>query len=898
MSAIRLAPLPIDHVLAEMAVLPLASEAALRLGVTEFDPFLPNDKTASLWREAEHQILGCFPAFSVDEAVSIRDFFWFGLPGNEKIPLHTYLRWLAQQFLEVHGHTATPTLPQQRGNIAGQSESDSKAAQARLAWRWLSFALPPDLLLAALAGNGNHPQEIDLLTQVLERHLHDNGYAEIHQHIGAALEFPLLWACAVKTIRESGFKDTAFESPGAEFGEGKQLARWLLRAAIARYVMASFLGDKSGAHEDFKSYMKTFVYPKVLLELGPVALSSLILSLSDLRAGNIEESRLKFAQLQDLYSLLLGAGFIVKSFPDTLEKIAEIDPISVFLPGASNPEMRFAALGLDYLDSNLKDQYFAVLFWQAIRVRILFYRHVVQHPMTPGLQWFVRFFDRMRPAKQSIKTPLNVKSAAHLDGLHQGLRSLEFRTAPDVNRSSILQYLKDIDITHHSMPIEMGLVYHFTKNRGDNASKGKHEANWRLSHADPGFYYGKNKKTRSTNPTGYRYASYYNRKRNEAQALAWVLWHFPCSLGLIRGIDVCTNELGVPTWVLAPLFRYVRETSNSVSAYLYSRCSVPVPSLRVTAHTGEDFIHLLTGLRNVDEAVRRFEMREGDRIGHGVALGVDPIDWCKRTGRIPMPCEDRLFDLSWEWVWYARESINPPPGRAAMLEREIARLSHKIFGKPLLPYDIELFVEYLYNEDRLGQLGFPIGPLPKVGLYGELPLILLRRYLTEVSVFWKGRETEWVDPQYEGEVLSMLQAELRKKLGQRGIAVEVNPSSNLLIGDMSDLAKHPLWRLRPPPRSGIDAPPVSICIGTDDPLTFATNLRQEYQFVHDALVLSGCSEAEANQWLDEVRKTGLDYRFTLNKDRKPKFALPKNALQPERINPFFNLGSAFVKLPP
>lgn len=141
MTNARLASLPIDHLLAEMAVFPLVSEAGLRLQITQLDPNM-SENTENLWREAERQVLTCFPAFSVDEGVSIRDYFWFGWQDDHKIPLHDYLKWLAGQFLEVRGHTATPALPHVRG-VPGPSDREPPAVWARLAWRWLSFALPP-----------------------------------------------------------------------------------------------------------------------------------------------------------------------------------------------------------------------------------------------------------------------------------------------------------------------------------------------------------------------------------------------------------------------------------------------------------------------------------------------------------------------------------------------------------------------------------------------------------------------------------------------------------------------------------------------------------------------------------------------------------------------------------
>ena len=129
----------------------------------------------------------------------------------------------------------------------------------------------------------------------------------------------------------------------------------------------------------------------------------------------------------------------------------------------------------------------------------------------------------------------------------------------------------------------------------------------------------------------------------------------------------------------------------------------------------------------------------------------------------------------------------------------------------------------------------------------------------------RGPSAGWIDPGPEAEAVTGLQTAVRRTLGQRGITVEVNPSSNLLLADLGNLAQHPLWRLNPPPGVEIDAPPVSICIGSDDPLTFATNLPEEYQWLLDALVLAGCSGEQARQWLDRVRETGLENRFTVRR---------------------------------
>ena len=355
----------------------------------------------------------------------------------------------------------------------------------------------------------------------------------------------------------------------------------------------------------------------------------------------------------------------------------------------------------------------------------------------------------------------------------------------------------------------------------------------------------------------------------EARSLASVLRRFPISIETIRGIDVATDELGVPTWVIALLFRHVRKAGIAASETLRRRAGISVPPLRATAHAGEDFIHLMTGLRHVDEAITRLELREGDRIGHGVALGVDPHAWCHRAGRIAVAREERLFDLVWELSWYGRGGLEPPGGRVHRIEREVARLSRAVFGLTISPFDMELLIEYLYSEHWLFRIaGFPHGPPPNfLSVTGRARLCCACATSPTGGFSGRDRELEWIDPEPGSRGPRRAPTAVRCKLGERGITVEVNPSSNLLIGNLGNLAQHPLWRLNPPPGVKVDAPPVSICIGSDNPLTFTTNLPEEYQLLLDALVLAGCSEEQARQWLNRVRETGLENRFTVPRTR-------------------------------
>src|SRR5262249_38321567 len=111
------------------------------------------------------------------------------------------------------------------------------------------------------------------------------------------------------------------------------------------------------------------------------------------------------------------------------------------------------------------------------------------------------------------------------------------------------------------------------------------------------------------------------------------------------------------------------------------------------------------------------------------------------------------------------------------------------------------------------------------------------------------------------------QKTVRTDLAHRGIVVEINPSSNLLIGNLGDLTKHPLWRICPPGTQSGDR--LRVCIGSDDPVTFATRLPEEYQLLWDAMVDGNISAYAADEWIEKARQTGTTSRFTVKRSTLP-----------------------------
>ena len=862
----RTTGIPTSHIVAELAAFPLASQESFELAPNMIDPNLEG-ASGALWRAAEHHVLSSFPGLSVDSALAMRDGIWFGFRGPRPVVCR-----LDEYLLGVRAAGRTFTSLVDR--IVEQSRTDGvhdrpltgvafTESVDRTRWRWLVRALPPDLLGLAPPVHG-HPPRPERISAQLARQLADNGYAEVHLHLGAALEFDGLWIGLLRALRKASTGAGALESPGAPFSEGALLAPWLLRGAIGRLVLAGFLAARGKG--GLKAFVERAVFGTIRRVLGITDAILLLRTLEELRTGRLASaSATAHARVRDLYAQLGGSHDVRRRACTYAELSEDFDPVARLLPhcggGWSWPERRLQAEATRYLQTlGARDDLFASLFWQAQRLRCIYYRYVVQRPLTPGLQWFVRHYARLRTGREAMSPTLQIRSAAEQAGVDHGLRSLEIRTAPQ-SKAEHLAFIKVLaggarEVWARSADrCEFGVVLHLAKDRGGGSRRGLLRPGWCDSHADPASDYNA--------ITRYRYFRYYRLKHVEAAIACWGLRAHPETTALIRGLDVCSDELGVPNWVLLPLIRKIRSVAEEEARRVWRPASVGPPRMFTTAHVGEDFIHLLTGLRNVDLAVRYFPLLEGDRIGHGMALGVAATDWCARTGRLMMPLEERLIDLVWAWSYLARPGVTIPA--AHRIEREIHALATALFADSMdgvTPSADELarLIGDLHNPNALSLVGYPYlhRRFPK----GFRRLVLLHTYLTSAAIFRAGRTSVSVDAAGDADLVEHLQRRIRLELGQRGIAVEINPSSNLMIGDLGGLTQHPFWHLNPPqPRD--DAPPVPVCIGSDDPAIFATSTREEYQLVDDAVVAAGLPIDQAREWLDRIRRTGLEYRFTL-----------------------------------
>lgn len=1018
MRSTRLVEVPFELVAAELAAAPFTARSALASALTEISADLaaPSDR---FWREVEGRITQSFPSYSVDEVTSLRDWLWFrertfdrrhyvkrrGQRDEEVLTLTEYIRQLSSEVLTFAGNAFRPKMPPWASESGHVSDSldDSRA---RHFWRWVTFTMPPDILMAAHPNQGRGVSRVETVSSILSRILADRGFVEPHVHLGAAMDFQLTWIATLHAVaRPEVIQRDSFVSPGADWRDGRDLATWVLCGAICRYMLASFLrrvleddpADWGVATEtlferELRSHMgmamrKTADGGKFeavfAMHYNPVAMRLIVKSIDCLFRGSIDDlwsgGTVIFKQLQHAYDYITRITIRWGTFPEHYEDSMNADPIGAFFParglGERSSEMEWFNAALAYMESERghRDAFFAKLFWQTVRVRCGLYRHLVQRPMIPGLQWFMRFYSRLRPARAPLSAKLLVESAASICGESLGLSSLEVRISAydDLQgneralrqifeafeersrRAAQKKYLNLIsaelgsgsevmpfgqpggsldrlrrDARENILPskrvrtsdIEFGVIVHFQRDRGGGSRLGVSKARGLDSHADPSAKLNH----------GMRYSNFYILERQKALALAQLIARYPRSLYYLRGLDIAADELGVPTWVMKPLVRYVRDVSRHASAHLHEHLDEAVPPLRTTVHVGEDFIHLLSGLRRIDEAIEHLELTQGDRLSHGIALGINARQWAESSSGVAVTRIERLFDLAWEWKFTTQKATETSANRIQFVIEQIHSLSKLIFGEFSHPTQIAEFCNLLYNETELSNIGFPSGPIEDMDRYiaeryetekrlvdddirfrsyperenrrlalqqaqrdlqvatnlsgvaatdaetffgafkgrwkeahGHEAWRFLHRYLSDPATFRRGQVQMLIDPMFEADALQSLQSALRRKVSRLGLTIEINPSSNLLIGNLSDLNNHPLWRLKPPVPDAAVRDPISISIGSDDPLTFATNTPQEYQLIYDTLTLAGVSDVDARAWLESVRLAGKESRFTL-----------------------------------
>ena len=347
-----------------------------------------------------------------------------------------------------------------------------------------------------------------------------------------------------------------------------------------------------------------------------------------------------------------------------------------------------------------------------------------------------------------------------------------------------------------------------------------------------------------------------HRLARQLRVLSALRQHYAGIGHFLTGIDAAANELHTPPEVFAPVYRAARRAGF----------------VHFTYHVGEDFEHLVSGIRAVHEAITFLDLSTGDRIGHGTALGIEPDLWlnCSQQ-KIAKRRGDWLDDLV--FAYRILDGGSRHPELHARLETAIARLSQIIYGTALSPELLDQAWQ-LRHLDPLIALDADFDPLSildrqeredewnpvEQGRTVEEAFSLLRRY-HQPETIKKCRSVELVDTNlFTPNALVELQLFVIGELNRKGVAIECPPTSNVRISRYSHYREHHLFRwlgLRRP-----DEPKPLVCLASDDPGIFATTMRNEFIHVHRTLRDEfGLQEQEAMEKLSALNRHGAAFVF-------------------------------------
>lgn len=105
------------------------------------------------------------------------------------------------------------------------------------------------------------------------------------------------------------------------------------------------------------------------------------------------------------------------------------------------------------------------------------------------------------------------------------------------------------------------------------------------------------------------------------------------------------------------------------------------------------------------------------------------------------------------------------------------------------------------------------------------------------EVLWDGSFYEEIDLKMYINTVRAVQDLKINEYTEKGIILEVCPSSNIYISSLNCTEEHPVFRWNPPVRSWLDRKfneskirknIINVCINTDDPAIFPTNMENEF----------------------------------------------------------------------
>jgi len=394
----------------------------------------------------------------------------------------------------------------------------------------------------------------------------------------------------------------------------------------------------------------------------------------------------------------------------------------------------------------------------------------------------------------------------------------------------------------------------------------------------------------------------------------------------ISGIDAANKEYKTPPEVFAPIYRFYKnsiETSGLVLKREYpfvdmENDDITGLNFQYSFHAGEDFRDILSGLRAIFETVLFLDLKENDRIGHALALGVDAKEFSQiREKRRLSKLE--VLDNSVFAYYLINQFDHKFTTVKENLKDKILGISKEIYNQcdshehyhiddligawflrrncpNEIIYCMNLFRNDLDNDDiyslkellkktkyhpMIPNLSYIRSAIPDFFPYRkransdyEEKYRTIQKNRVAYQLYWKYNTDPTVKNEcskiyeygnhYETKFYEYLQDIMMENIiAKNNIIIETLPSSNILIGQFKHYHQHPITRFKPvkgkikPNRFGIRKKRLRVIIGTDNPgLQNTTLLGEIYQLKNALEKNKHFSREDIEKYLLEIIREG------------------------------------------
>lgn len=751
-------------------------------------------------------------------------------------------------------------------------------------FRGLTQLMPLDLLVVLSVLDSNQPQDsirafqgdIAVTDSPLEQIL-QKGIAENHLHMGVSAGFPMIWeelmSSDVRFAQQVTHKGLPIcEQPSVST---VQLCFYWAYARYLRFTIASLICCPQ--KDDHLTTIDYFI--GTIFDHTPSLKERVEMLLDSKQLQSILYTLKKIDDVIDFFSEL----------DDHLITYVQETPSLKFLHITEN--VNSEGLFLLRVMERLKESHIGKedtciiesLFLRYLRLKHGIFRMMVQHKAVGGLDYFQRYYTSMSHTSSFSEQFASASSHKSQQLVHYKrlilaqlsnpyIKKVEFRTSffdtEAEARSNIRAFLiayQEILQQYYcertaneyqpklSFP-KVGLVLHFLKS---------------LQEMPDLCVYGDEDSLLQYQEIKQRY-----QKQLEIFLNLRNPQKYPGIDHYLVGIDVASLENEVPTWVFVSVYEAARDSKKEP---FFLTGQVPYQSLGFTCHAGEDFRHLISGLRRIYETVHYLKFHAGDRIGHGLALGINIDDWYQKHPNVVLPRIEALENYLWAYKMLSTYPSSSNSSDLLYLEQRIHCLSGEIFQckysgtaesihistsvllqsyeRLFEDFEVSLFCQRCQSEESQDC------SLKELKITNSTE-VLKAYHCNHFVPNMKQVIHYHLSPQ-EVAVMKTLQKLMQEFISRAGVVVEINPSSNVIIGPMDTLHQHPLYAIS---SYQCDYKDLMVCVNSDDPGVFQTNTSNELGIAYMGMVERGIGREACLSWVDRLRENGMRSSFIRNTD--------------------------------